>query len=95
MHWCADVDRLYIEPHLWALRRHDFYLRTTASALLGHDMRVSLSPPVAANLAARMTETDHRLLTEHFRCQTTPAGPPLQLRGGATRKRYRIHAGKD
>lgn len=38
VHWYAgDLDRLYAKPDQWALRRHDFDLRTAAAALLGHD----------------------------------------------------------
>lgn len=65
--WYAeDLDRLYAEPQQWALRRHDFDLRTAAAALLGHDMRGSISPPEAAVLARRVTEADRDLLAEHF-----------------------------
>jgi predicted nucleotidyltransferase len=67
VHWYADdLDRLYDEPHQWALRRHDFDLRRAAGALLGHDMRASVSPPEAGVLATRVTEADHDLLAEHF-----------------------------
>lgn len=67
MHWYAgDLDRLYAEPHQWALRRHDFDLRTAAAALLGHDMRASLSPTEATVLATRATRADHDLLAQHF-----------------------------
>lgn len=67
VHWYADdLDRLYDEPHQWALRRHDFDLRRAAAALLGHDMRASVSPPEAAVLATHATEADHDLLAEHF-----------------------------
>lgn len=66
-HWYAgDLDRLYAEPHQWALRRHHFDLRTAAAALLGHAMRASLSPAEAAVLATRSTEADRDLLAEHF-----------------------------
>lgn len=54
VHWYAgDLDRLYAKPDQWALRRHDFDLRTAAAALLGHDMRASVSAPEAAVLATR------------------------------------------
>jgi len=67
VHWYAgDLDRLYAEPHQWALRRHNFDLRHAAAALLGHDMRAGLSPTEAAVLAARVTEADRDLLAEHF-----------------------------
>jgi predicted nucleotidyltransferase len=67
VHWYAgDLDRLYAEPHQWALRRHDFDLRTAGAALLGHDMCASVSPPQAAVLATRVTEADYDLLAEHF-----------------------------
>ncbi|QZA08511.1 hypothetical protein K3U94_04185 [Mycolicibacter heraklionensis] len=67
VHWYAgDLDRLYAEPHQWALRRHDFDLRPAAAALLGHDMRGGLSPPEAAMLATRVIDADHDLLAEHF-----------------------------
>jgi predicted nucleotidyltransferase len=67
VHWYAgDLDRLYAEPHQWALRSHDFDLRTAAAALLGHDMRGSVSPPEAAVVAARVTKADHDLLAGHF-----------------------------
>lgn len=65
--WFAgDLDRLYAEPHQWALRRYDFDLRAAAAALLGHDMRVSVSSPGAAVLASRATQADYDLLAEHF-----------------------------
>lgn len=68
VHWYAsDLDRLYAEPQQWALRRHDFDLRTAAAALLGHDMRAGVSPPEATVLATRVTQTDRDLLAEHFR----------------------------
>lgn len=67
VHWYAeDLDRLYAEQHQWALRRHDFDLRTAAAALLGHDMRASVSPLETVVLATRVTEADHDLLAEHF-----------------------------
>lgn len=60
VHWYADdLDRLYAEPHQWALRR-------VAAALLGHDMRTSVSPPEAAVLATRARGADHDLLAEQF-----------------------------
>lgn len=67
VHWYAgDLDRLYAKPDQWALRRHDFDLRTAAAALLGHDMRASVSAPEAAVLATRATQADHDLLAQHF-----------------------------
>jgi predicted nucleotidyltransferase len=67
VHWYAgDLDRLYAEPHQWALHRHDFDLRHAAAALLGHDMHASLSPPEATVLATRVTQANHDLLAEHF-----------------------------
>jgi|GEM_PF-1365591 len=67
VHWYAgDLDRLYAEPHQWALRRHNFDLRHAAAALLGHDMLAGLSPTEAAVLATRVTEADHDLLAMHF-----------------------------
>lgn len=85
VHWYAgDLDRLYAKPDQWALRRHDFDLRTAAAALLGHDMRASVSAPEAAVLATRATTT----------CwpSTSPwvdrASPPPQLRGARWSRRY-------
>ncbi|TDH57403.1 hypothetical protein E2F47_02180 [Mycobacterium eburneum] len=67
VHWYAgDIDRLYAEPHQWALRLHDFDLRNAGAALLGHDMRTSLGSPEAAVLTTRVTEADRDLLAEHF-----------------------------
>lgn len=67
VHWYAgDLDRLYAEPHQWALHRYDFDLRTAAAALLGQDMRASVSAPEAAVLATRVTQADQDLLAEHF-----------------------------
>lgn len=76
VHWYAgDLDRLYAKPDQWALRRHDFDLRTAAAALLGHDMRASVSAPEAAVLATRATQADHDLLARICRTCGANARP--------------------
>lgn len=67
VHWyTADVDRLYAPANGWALHQYDHGHAEAAAALLGRDMRDSLSTEERLILRARIMDADRDLLAERF-----------------------------
>ncbi len=71
VHWYAqDADRLWYERHFWALETYEFDVLTASAALLGSDIRESLSNGELQVLAARLAVADIDLLAHHFQPET-------------------------
>lgn len=67
VHWYTeDIERAYTDENIWAMDLHDFDLRLSAAALLGRDMRDSLSSEELAVLATRICTVDRDLVAHYF-----------------------------